>query len=207
MVGLLIQETLELVALEEFLAPAELSSVVDFALSQEGAFRTSSVVSAVDAGSRVDATQRRSRLLDQLGELESLFSDRISQQLPSVLRRLGLAEVEPSRIDVQMTATNDGEFFNVHLDNASERFRSRKLSFVYFFHREPRAFDGGQLRIFDLTRYDRAAHAGARYTEIEPVQNQIVFFPSGYLHEIALVSCPSKEFADSRFTVNGWIHW
>ncbi len=205
--GRLLQEAVEFVALEEFLASAEMSQVVDFALDHEGEFRTSTVVSAVDAGSRVDATQRRSRLLDQLGELETLFSERIRQQLPVVLRRMGLSDVEPSRIDVQMTATNDGEFFNVHLDNSSERFKSRKLSFVYFFHREPQAFQGGQLRIFDLTRYDQAAQAGARMTEIQPVQNQIVFFPSGYLHEIALVTCPSKDFADSRFTVNGWIHW
>jgi Rps23 Pro-64 3,4-dihydroxylase Tpa1-like proline 4-hydroxylase len=38
------------------------------------------------------------------------------------------------------------------------------------------------------------------------MQNQIVFFPSETLHEVLPVECPSGEFADSRFTVNGWLH-
>ncbi len=194
--------------LEEFLVASELRQVVEFALERRGAFRASSIVApGAEGQSRVDITQRRSLLLDQLGELESMFNARIRQVLPGVLQQLGLPAVTPNQIDVQMTATGDGEYFNVHLDNSTERFQSRKLSFVYFFHREPKAFEGGQLRIFDLDRYDQVAQAGARYTEVEPVQNQIVFFPSGYLHEIALVHAPSGAFEDSRFTVNGWIHW
>ncbi|MGB8690572.1 MAG: proline hydroxylase, partial [Microcoleus sp.] len=32
-----------------------------------------------------------------------------------------------------------------------------------------------------------------------------VFFLSRYMHEVLPVSCPSKAFADSRFTINGWV--
>jgi Rps23 Pro-64 3,4-dihydroxylase Tpa1-like proline 4-hydroxylase len=39
-----------------------------------------------------------------------------------------------------------------------------------------------------------------------PQQNQIVFFPCSVLHEITPVECPSRAFADSRFTLNGWLH-
>ncbi|HEY2383822.1 MAG TPA: proline hydroxylase, partial [Terriglobia bacterium] len=33
----------------------------------------------------------------------------------------------------------------------------------------------------------------------------IVFFPCEQLHEITSVKCPSQLFADSRFTLNGWL--
>jgi SM-20-related protein len=43
------------------------------------------------------------------------------------------------------------------------------------------------------------------YRAVVPEQNQIVFFRSELLHEITPVVCPSQAFADSRFTVNGWL--
>jgi Rps23 Pro-64 3,4-dihydroxylase Tpa1-like proline 4-hydroxylase len=48
--------------------------------------------------------------------------------------------------------------------------------------------------------------AAGSYQSIEPRQNQIVFFPCSTLHEITPVQCGSRDFADSRFTVNGWLH-
>jgi Rps23 Pro-64 3,4-dihydroxylase Tpa1-like proline 4-hydroxylase len=202
-----LQVALETVVLEEFLAPTELASVMQFTLDNESRFTPSVVLGAGDTQGRVDAAQRRSQVLDQPGPLEQLFRERIERALPAVLQRLGLPAATPERIDVQITATNDGGFFRAHIDNSTERFRSRKVSFVYFFEKEPTPFTGGELRIFDLRSFDEQARRGARYTEIQPAQNQIVFFPSSYLHEIALVECPSGAFADSRFTVNGWIHW
>jgi Rps23 Pro-64 3,4-dihydroxylase Tpa1-like proline 4-hydroxylase len=43
------------------------------------------------------------------------------------------------------------------------------------------------------------------YQTIVPRQNQIVFFPCELLHEITPVECASQLFADSRFTLNGWL--
>ena len=44
------------------------------------------------------------------------------------------------------------------------------------------------------------------YQTVVPQQNQIVFFPCSLLHEITPVECRSRAFADSRFTLNGWLH-
>ena len=43
------------------------------------------------------------------------------------------------------------------------------------------------------------------YQTIVPQQNQIVFFPCELMHEITTVKCSSQGFADSRFTLNGWL--
>jgi SM-20-related protein len=39
-----------------------------------------------------------------------------------------------------------------------------------------------------------------------PGQNFVVFFPAAAIHEVSVVQCPSRDFADSRFALNGWIH-
>src|SRR6184192_3632415 len=65
-----------------------------------------------------------------------------------------------------------------------------------------------------LARHDVAVILGwhisvlpsENYRNIVPRQNQLVAFPSCLAHEITLVDCPSRAFADSRFTVNGWFH-
>jgi excisionase family DNA binding protein len=33
----------------------------------------------------------------------------------------------------------------------------------------------------------------------------LVLFPSSYSHEVLPVKCPTRKFAHSRFTANGWI--
>ena len=140
----------------------------------------------------------------EIGNLGDMFRERVRRVLPLVGQRLGADTRHIRAIDVQMTASNDQEFFVAHVDNGPA-FPTRAISYVYFFNREPAAFSGGELTLF---HGDSAAQGGspARFTTIVPAQNQIVFFPSSLLHEVKPLSVPSRSFADSRFTVNGWVH-
>ena len=131
--------------------------------------------------------------------------ERIRGVLPRVMERLGMEEFPVTRVEAQITASNDGDFFGAHCDDAQELIASRRLTFVYFFHREPRQFEGGELRLHDSRGSERNVSTGS-YQSIVPQQNQIVFFPCSVLHEITPVKCPSGAFADSRFTLNGWLH-
>ena len=83
---------------------------------------------------------------------------------------------------------------------------SRRITFVYFFHREPRQFEGGELLLHDSDGGGNRHVSCRSYQTVVPRQNQIVFFPCSLVHEITPVECPSKAFADSRFTLNGWLH-
>ncbi|MER5728904.1 2OG-Fe(II) oxygenase [Streptomyces sp. NPDC002138] len=78
------------------------------------------------------------------------------------------------------------------------------MTYVYFFHREPVPFTGGRLRFLETRLVDGQPIPGPAVAEIEPRQNSVVFFPSFHYHEVETVSCPSRRFTDSRFTVNGW---
>ena len=106
----------------------------------------------------------------------------------------------------QLTASNDGDYFRVHNDNSQANWPSREITYVYFFHREPRAFSGGELVLYNSCEDSGVPEPVAARKRITPEQNTIVFFNSSVLHEVTPVRCPSQRFADSRFTLNGWLH-
>ncbi len=206
-VGVLDQPELlraQCVVLDEFLAPRELQELTSYVLQHEPDFSASEVISPV--GGVVDYEHRRSKVLMDLGPHQDVVLERIKQVLPAVFRKLGMEERLITKTEFQVTASNDGDFFRMHADNAHEEIASRYLTFVYFFHREPKQFEGGELRIHD-SRLQGGSYASAgTYQTIVPQQNQIVFFPCELMHEITPVECPSGAFADSRFTLNGWLH-
>jgi SM-20-related protein len=196
----------ECVVLDEFLAPQEMQELICHALGREDQFVASEVISPSGEPGVTDYNHRRSRVLMDLGPHEGVILDRIRLVLPSVLQQLGMEEFHLTRTEVQTTASNDGDFFRAHCDDAQERIASRRMTFVYFFHREPSQFEGGDLRLHDSRKSGDPPVGTGSYQTIVPQQNQIVFFPCSTLHEIMPVHCRSRAFADSRFTVNGWLH-
>jgi SM-20-related protein len=193
------------VVLDEFLAPQEFEQLSRFALERETEFRTSEIVSPKSEGGVVNYDHRRSRVLMDLGEYHQVIEERIKSALPQVLQKLGMEEFTITEIETQATASNDGDFFHFHSDNSDARVSARRLTFVYFFHREPKQFEGGELRIHDAHLEGSTYVSEGSYQTIVPQQNQIVFFPCELMHEITPVKCATGLFADSRFTVNGWL--
>jgi SM-20-related protein len=194
------------VVLDEFLTWTELNTLRQYVLERESQFEISEVLSPGVHGSAVDYETRRSRVLMNLGGHERMITDRVLTCLPRVLQKWGRDPFPISRIETQATASNHGDFFHCHSDNGAEAVAAREITFVYFFHREPKQFSGGELRIYDSRRENDNYVPTANYRTIVPEQNQLVLFASGLSHEITPVDCPSGQFADSRFTVNGWIH-
>jgi SM-20-related protein len=194
------------VVFEEFLAPEELQNLRQDIIKREMEFQISEVISPGVTGGAVDFEYRRSQVLMDTGHYRDVILNRLQSCLPRVFQKLGLQSFWPTRAEVQITASNHADFFRCHSDNGHDELKSRELTFVYFFHREPKTFQGGELRLYD-SRWDGQAYvATENYRAIVPRQNQIVLFPSSLTHEITPVECPSKAFADSRFTVNGWLH-
>jgi len=194
------------VVLDEFLSPQELEELTQFTLQHEIDFSASEVVSPTNDDGVINYEHRRSRVLMDPGIHQEILLERVKSALPQVLEKLGLEEFPITSMEAQITASNDGDFFHNHNDNGEGPVASRYLTFVYFFHHEPRRFEGGELRIHDSRREGDHHVAAGSYQTIAPQQNQIVFFPSSLLHEITTVKCPSGLFADSRFTLNGWLH-
>jgi Rps23 Pro-64 3,4-dihydroxylase Tpa1-like proline 4-hydroxylase len=191
--------------LDEFLVAQELRGLVDFTFGRRPDFVGTQVISS-DGENHQDYQIRRSRVLFDLGIYHQVFVDRLITFFPYVLARLGHPWFPVSQTEVQLTATNNGEYFRMHTDSGSTPVQCRAITFVYFFHREPRGFGGGELLIHDTDSAGGQAVPAGPYRVVHPLQNQIVFFPSDCLHEILPVDCRSGAFEDSRFTVNGWWH-
>ena len=172
------------VVLDEFLAPQEMEELLRYTLEHDAEFRNSEVIAPGGESGVTDYSHRRSRVLLELGAHEPVILNRIRAVLPKVLEKLGVEEFPIARTEVQITASNDGDFF----------------------HREPSRFEGGELRLHDARQKGDHPLGTGSYETIVPQQNQIVFFPCSTLHEITPVECRSRAFADSRFTVNGWLH-
>jgi SM-20-related protein len=196
----------ECVVLDEFLTSAELSTLRQFVLENEMQFEISEVLSPGVSGGAVDYDHRRSHVLMDLCGYERMITDRVLTCLPRVLQKWGRDPFPISRVETQATASNHGDFFHCHSDNGAETVAAREITFVYFFHREPKQFSGGELRIYDSRRENDCYVAPANYRAVVPEQNQLILFASGLSHEITPVDCPSGKFVDSRFTVNGWVH-
>ncbi len=129
------------------------------------------------------------------------------ETLPQVLGRLQVAPFEIEHVDLKLRIYLDGHFFRLHMDCPanSETSANRRVSYVYFFHRQPRGYTGGALLLYD-TDIENNRFTTASFTRVEPDDNSILFFPSACYHSVVPVSCPSKEVADSRFVINGHFH-
>jgi Rps23 Pro-64 3,4-dihydroxylase Tpa1-like proline 4-hydroxylase len=194
-----------IVIFDEFLVSEEWRRLLDFTFSRMPDFMRTQVIGS-DGISYADNQTRRSHVLFDVGPYHQLFIDRLMAFFPHVLARLNHQWFPVRHVEVQLTGTGNGEFFRMHTDDGADEVKTREITFVYFFYREPRPFSGGELRIYDTYRNSGRSLPTGPYRIVYPLQNQVVFFPSGCLHEILPVGCPSGDFADSRFTINGWLH-
>lgn len=147
---------------------------------------------------RVDENWRHSSYLaaDHFEEYSQTLRAKVEEAVPDMIIKLGIPSFEISQIEIQLTSHNHGEFFKPHADNGKGKFKTRIITFVYYFNSVPKMFTGGQLLFLQNK---------PKPLVIEPENNMIVFFDSSLIHAVHPVSCPTKQFEHGRFTLNGWI--
>jgi Rps23 Pro-64 3,4-dihydroxylase Tpa1-like proline 4-hydroxylase len=148
---------------------------------------------------------RRSRLVGRPGELAADVVARVRDLLPELCGRLDVPPFPVGVTEAQLTLHVDGDYFRVHTDNGDEGTRAREISYIYYFHREPRRFTGGELVLYDGRGEDGQVAPVGLPIVIEPADDSLVVFPSGCLHEVRPVQLTSPDQADGRFTLNGWV--
>jgi SM-20-related protein len=152
---------------------------------------------------------RKSKVIYYLdNDVITLFEGKIKDVYRDVLSELDMEDFDISKIEMQMTSSNNGDFFKVHPDADYKRGRGdvkkRKLTFVYYYFNEPKPFTGGDLKIYDFKDDNRTTHDASKFETIVPENNMLIFFQSDYWHEVEKVFC-EPSFENSRFTVNSWI--
>ncbi|HHP7245667.1 MAG TPA: 2OG-Fe(II) oxygenase [Elainellaceae cyanobacterium] len=190
--------TSQCIQVDQFLTPRQHQALIDFTLNSRDAFVSSST-------STGEADYRKSFVLHTFPDFAELVRQRIHALFPDVIAKLDLPPFAIAQIESQLTAHNHGHYYRVHNDNGSADTATRELTYVYYFYREPKPFSGGELRVYDSKVENNYYVKAASFQDIEPRNNSIVFFLSRYMHEVLPIACPTRDFADSRFTINGWI--
>jgi Rps23 Pro-64 3,4-dihydroxylase Tpa1-like proline 4-hydroxylase len=182
----------------DFLTAMELEQLFKFVIQKENNFLPTS-------NSVNDPDYRRSMFLPTFAPFSELIIERVKAILPQLIGDLQIPPFQIDYVEAQLTAHNHGNYYKVHNDNGSPDSATRELTYVYYFNREPKAFSGGELTIYDSKIENNFYVAAESFKTVQPINNSIVFFLSRYMHEVLPVSCPSQAFADSRFTINGWV--
>jgi SM-20-related protein len=192
----------------DFLADGERRLLLEWTLSQRARFRPAGV-----AGAGYDGSRRVADKLKDLGPAAAPLEARLKSRLPEIFTRTGTRPFDVEHFELELAAHGDGAFFARHSDIPVGPGRKplggddvsghdRLVSAVYYFHREPKAFSGGALRLF---RFGASGEEPGDFADVEPDQNSLVVFPSWAAHEVRPVAVPGGAFEDGRFAVNAWL--
>jgi SM-20-related protein len=191
------------IRLNNFLGAEVCSELLQFAIASEGEFHPTAVGGIVEP----DPNIRRSVCIDSMGRFVDVVEQRIHQVIPDLTHDLCLSRFETGLIDLQMVSHGDGGFYARHIDTftGKDRFAKgdRVISCVYYFFSEPKAFTGGELRLHPLRT---KAHPMPEAIDMQITNDTLIAFSSWLPHEVMTVSSPSRLFADSRFSINCWVH-
>ena len=188
------------VQMENFLSPSENKQALEIAIASADQF----VASTTTTGA---VNYRESSIVyaTKFPEYYQFMKHRILETLPQVLSQLKHPPFTVTEVEMQLTAHHNGGYYKIHNDSSSAKTKTRTITYVYYFYDEPKAFTGGQLRLYETELRNGVAYNKETFKTIEPINNSIVFFDSRCKHEVIPVSCNSPNFKDGRFTLNGWL--
>lgn len=199
----------------DFLPDSEHQLLFDWTLSIRDSFRPATVSKGRPKREfRVDPERRIGLTTRKLGPLEDMLRERLLDALQELMASTGTGGPPPTSLELELAAHGDGAYYRPHIDIPVGADRQplganpgedRVLSAVYYFYAEPRAFSGGQLRLYPFGPTPTlAGPRPTKHVELEPVRNSLVAFPSWVPHEVRPISVPSGQFQDYRFAVNCW---
>ena len=153
-------------------------------------------------GTAYDVDVRRSWRASGAGTFSEEILRHLTAARAKLLSAVGIEPFDPWSLELERCAHLDGDYFRPHIDTYTEAQRGgmrgdRILTLVYYFHRQPRGFRGGELVL----------HPFGQGVEnvIEPHDNRLVVFPSFARHEVRPLTVPGNVPADARFSVTGWL--
>lgn len=189
--------------IDGFMGPAMVARLLDLAIARQADF----VATKVGNGAKGDVNPaiRSSLLLRDFGDLRAELESRFSAVLDESVGILRLSPIRLHSLELELVAHGDGAFYSEHIDTftgQADAAADRALTGVYYFHRQPKGFSGGELRLHAIAPAD--GDEMRQFIDIPPGPDTFLLFPAWAPHEVRPVSCPSGVFEDSRFAINCW---
>jgi hypothetical protein len=133
----------------------------------------------------------------ELGPLEQVLATAFNLHLSNSRAVLGAAEAIDIDLHCRMFAV--GHAGAVTLATTSGDL----LHFVYHFHKAPRAFSGGGMRLFDGRIENGVQRAADAFRDVVIDDNCLLIFPGHVVSAGLPVLCASHAYADGLFVVCG----
>ncbi|MFZ2403635.1 MAG: 2OG-Fe(II) oxygenase [Methylobacter sp.] len=179
------------------------NDLIDHLLEHARARELDFVSTRVGKEQRIDPKIRVSQVLRDFGSLREELDERFRAVMSDAITDLRITPFGLAKCEIEMVAHNNGAFYKQHIDTRTghlDEKTQRVLTGVLYFHSVPKGFSGGQLRLHAFSSPEEREH----FVDIEPERDNFVLFPSWAPHEVLPISCPSVEFAQSRFAINCW---
>jgi SM-20-related protein len=189
------------VIVRDFLGDEAVDALLAYVHARESEFQPTGV--GFRESRRFDPAVRQSHRLPGRTHVPPVLEQRLVEAAPAFIDQLGLTRFTIARKVFEIVAHGDGAFYSEHADTFTGDDipnAQRMLSCVYYFHRLPKRFSGGALRLYG---FDRGG--GRPFVDVEPERDTLVVFPSFTRHEVRRVSCESNDLLDSRFAINCWL--
>lgn len=177
----------------DFLPETNLQAIFEYINKNKNNF----VPARIGKGKANPNTRNNTQLKFKNENVHNFLKNSILEKLPAITKGLGLSKFEISRFEIKLRAYHHGEFFKMHHDGGNGRL----ISFVYFFHLEPKRFHGGELITFDTNTVNSTFNHS--FSRIIPRNNCLFLFPSNYYHAVLPVKTFDNSFLSARFAING----
>jgi len=187
--------------IDGFLGEEKSARLLDFAIRNQHLFAPSGVH---DMAATQQYGLRRSSLslVDGHDEALSDFIAAVDANFERLRKAVGVRDFVVSEREIDLVAHLDGHHYRRHVDILTQDARAettadRMISLVYYVHKQPQAFSGGELDLFAI---------GSEETRrVEPRHDRLVAFSPMAPHEVRNVTLPGNQFADARFSVACWL--
>lgn len=132
-----------------------------------------------------------------LDKMDDAVAQALRSHVGEAREKLGQPGSLPIEIDMGLYAVGPGQSLPP-LSN-----ENGALVFVYHFHKQPKAFTGGGVRLFDCTTDNGTIRAGAEFRDVQINDNALLIYP-GYVVSPGLpVFGSTDSFSDRLFALRG----
>ena len=195
----------KMIQIAQFLPTLERDALYEAVCANQAAFQPPGGLVADVGGAlylSLESDQDDGPGMDRLRKASECLSSRILAMLPTLFTALGVEPFAVKAIPLNFINGRDGHSGLPHADSLDGRF---KISLLYYFHRTPKAFRGGDLEFYESDAGSPNGHGKKAITRIACEDNLLIAFPSQTFHGITGVLSDSDQFVDGRFAAVGFL--
>jgi Rps23 Pro-64 3,4-dihydroxylase Tpa1-like proline 4-hydroxylase len=130
-------------------------------------------------------------------EISDKLQNTVERHWQEILSILQIKNFAKGTVEINCVIYGNNSYFKRHQDTFTSVRKKRRISWVYYFHKEPKPFSGGELIFYT---------GNEEVARVTPQAGMLIVFDSSMYHEVLAVHVKSDDFANGRFTITGFIN-